>query len=100
MIRYYGIYARHRDSDKHIVKAIPEHRKRFVLSMNKWRLSIGFTFGYDPLQCPCCDNTMSLLELFHNHKRVPLDDLFRKAIEKYQRNHTCDYSLFYPYMLH
>ncbi len=91
MIRYYGIYARHRDSDKHIVKAIPEHRKRFVLSMNKWRMSIGFTFGYDPLNCPCCNNTMTLLELFYNHKRVPLDDLFRKAVEKYQRNHIFSY---------
>lgn len=100
MIRYYGIYARHRDSDKHIVKAIPEHRKRFVLSMNKWRMSIGFTFGYDPLKCPCCNNTLTLLELFHNHKRVPLDDLFRKAVEKYQRKHPCDYSLFSPFMLH
>ena len=81
MVRYYGIYARHRESDKKLCKAIPEFKQAFYLSLTKWRNSIAYSFGYDPLKCSC-GNQMSLLELFHNHKPVPLDDLYRKAVEK------------------
>lgn len=81
MVRYYGIYARHRESDKKLCKAIPEFKQTFYLSLTKWRKSIAYSFGYDPLKCSC-GNQMSLLELFHNHKPVPLDDFYRKAVEK------------------
>ena len=83
MIRYYGVYARHRKTDKSLFKSIPDEKRPFYLSMNKWRNSIAFHFGYDPLKCSCCGNQMTLLDIFVNHKHVPLDDLFRKAIEKY-----------------
>ena len=99
MIRYYGIYARHRASDSKLIPAVPLNKRSFLLSCNKWRLSIGLTFGYDPLKCSC-GNMMVLLELFHNHKRVPLEDLFRKAIEKYRRSHPNSCSHLAPFMLH
>ena len=81
MVRYYGIYARHRDSDKKLVKAIPDFKQPFYLSLTNWRNSIAYFFGYDPLKCSC-GNQMTLIDIFHNHKRVPLDDLYRKAIQK------------------
>lgn len=84
MVRYYGLYAKPKESVKHFNFAIPPDRKKFILNISKWRMSIGFTFGYDPLKCPCCGNLMSLLEIYHNHKRVPLEDFFCKAIEKYR----------------
>ena len=84
MIRYYGVYARHRKTDKSLFKSIPDEKRPFYLSMNKWRNSIAFHFGYDPLKCSCCGNQMTLLDIYVNHKHVPLDDLYRKAIEKYK----------------
>mgnify|MGYP003483557116 FL=1 len=99
MIRYYGLYARHKASVKMLNPAVPLHRRPFILSCNKWRLSVGLTFGYDPLKCSC-GNMMVILELFHNHKKVPLDDLFRKAIDKHRTKYPHIYSLFSPFMLH
>ena len=74
-IRYYGLYAR-----KHIEKykfnfAIHKSKHRFLLSLNQWRECILLSFGYDPLQCPCCNTTMELLEIYHKRKRVPLDEM-------------------------
>ncbi|MFU0826922.1 MAG: IS91 family transposase [Lachnoclostridium sp.] len=73
MIRYYGLYARQRESDKKLNLAIAKEKHGIYLSFNKWRECILASFGYDPLKCPCCGNTMSFLELYHKGKRVPLD---------------------------
>ena len=82
-IRYYGLYAR-----KHIEKykfhfAIHHSKRRFILSMNRWRDCIALSFGYDPLLCPCCNTKMDLLEIYHNHERVSLDEMYRKAMQKF-----------------
>lgn len=82
MIRYYGLYARHRESDKKLNHAIAKEKHGIYLSFNKWRECILASFGYDPLKCPCCGNTMSFLELYHKHKRVPLDELYEKVMAK------------------
>ena len=47
MIRYYGLYARHRESDKLLFRAISQKARPFLLSFNKWRCSIIASFGYD-----------------------------------------------------
>lgn len=47
MIRYYGLYARHRESDKHLIKAINKEKHKLILDFNKWRHSIYSSFGYD-----------------------------------------------------
>ena len=52
MIRYGGLYARHRDTDKKLHKAISKEKHHFFLSLNKWRTAICASFGYDPLLCP------------------------------------------------
>lgn len=59
MIRYYGLYARHRASDKKLIHAILKEKHKFYLSLNRWRECILSSFGYDPIKCPCCGNTMN-----------------------------------------
>jgi len=80
MIRYYGLYARHRESDKNLIPAISKEKQRYYLSFTKWRACILLSFGYDPLKCPVCGTTMSFLELYHKRERVPLDEMYRKVM--------------------
>lgn len=82
MIRYYGLYARHRDSDKKLNHAIAKEKHGIYLSFNKWRECILGSFGYDPIKCPCCGTTMSFMELYYKHRRVPLDELYEKVMAK------------------
>lgn len=84
MIRYYGIYARHHKEDSRLRKAISKEKHKILLSFNRWRDSICSSFGYDPLKCPKCNNTMIFLELYHNHKRIPLDELYEKIMKKHK----------------
>ena len=82
MIRYGGLYARHRDSDKKLHKAISKEKHPFFLSLNKWRTAICSSFGYDPLFCPVCRHKMELLDIYYNHQRVSLEELYEKAMSK------------------
>ena len=82
MIRYYGVYARHRKSDEKLRKAIHPDLKKYLIGRNKWRYNIFRHFGYDPLSCPKCSAKMIYLELRFNHKHVSLDEMYRKAMEK------------------
>lgn len=81
-IRYYGIYARHRKSDKKLNHAIPREKQKIFLSFNRWRDCIFRSFGYDPLSCPCCGKTMVYLELHFDHQHISLDELYEKAMGK------------------
>lgn len=82
MTRYYGLYARHRDKDKSLRKAIPESKQAFLQSFTKWRNNILLSFGYDPLVCPKCGHEMLFVELFYDHRRVPLEELYERAMLK------------------
>lgn len=86
MIRYYGIYAKPLDKNKKLVKAISKEKHKFLLSLNKWRNSILLSFGYDVLKCPCCGETMTLLELYHKRKRIPLDEIYKKVMQEYKHH--------------
>ena len=79
MIRYYGIYARHLDSDKKLNKAIHPCKRRFILAYNKWESLILSSFGYDPLTCDC-GQKMVFLELYYNHQRVDLQELYERTM--------------------
>jgi hypothetical protein len=70
MIRYGGIYARHRAIDKKLNRAISKEKHLMFQSFNKWRSAILFSFGYDPLECPDCKHKMVFLELYYNHQRM------------------------------
>ena len=83
MIRYYGIYARHRQQDKKLYRAVSKEKHTIFLSFNRWRSLILSSFGYDLLKCPCCGCTMEILEVYYNHKPVSLQELYKKAMKKY-----------------
>ncbi|MFG6329393.1 MAG: transposase [Lachnospiraceae bacterium] len=68
MIRYGGLYARHRENDKHLRRAVSKEKHEIFRSFNKWRTAILYTFGYDPLKCLECGTTMLFLELYFQHK--------------------------------
>ena len=80
MIRYGGIYARHRDTDSNLRRVISKEKHHFYCSFKKWRTAILSSFGYDPLQCPGCKHQMEFLELYYNHQRVSLEELYEKAM--------------------
>lgn len=82
MIRYYGVYSRHRESDKKLSRLIHPTKIPFSKSFLQWRSGILSAFGYDPLECPKCHSTMKFLELYFNHKRVSLEDMYEKAMGK------------------
>ena len=82
MVRYYGIYARHRSSDKKLRRAISPEYKRFLINTSDWRNNIFKYFGYDPLCCPMCKSKMEFLELRFNHKTVSLEDMYNKVMAK------------------
>lgn len=78
MIRYYGLYARHHKQESKIHKAVAKEKHKILRSFNKWRTSISLSFGHDPLKCPCCGETMCLLEIYYNHE--PLFEKYRKIM--------------------
>lgn len=82
MIRYGGLYARHRSIDKHLRRAISKEKALVYKSFIRWRNAILSSFGYDPLKCPKCGTMMLFLELKHNHRRVSLEDLYEKIMSK------------------
>lgn len=82
MTRYYGLYARHRDMDKKLHRAVHKSKHGFIKSFTKWRQDILLSFGYDPLCCTHCKKEMILVEIYYNHKRVSLQDLYERAMAK------------------
>ncbi|MFQ7354190.1 MAG: hypothetical protein ACLROG_14760 [Coprococcus phoceensis] len=55
----------------------------------------SFFFGYDPLECPNCKQKMELLELYYNHKRVSLEELYERAMSKsFRKAFFCMISFF------
>lgn len=80
--RYYGLYARHRQKDKSLTLAIHKSKRKTIRSFTMWRNNILLSFGYDPLCCSNCRHTMSLTDVYYNHKRVSLEELYERAIAK------------------
>ena len=82
MTRYYGLYARHRETDKSLYKAIPKSKHQLLHSFTKWRSNIILSFGYDPLNCPKCKHEMLLGEIYYDHHRVSLEKLYERTMAK------------------
>ena len=85
MIRYGGLYARHRKIDKNLHLAISKAKRHTLRNFNKWRTAILSSFGYDPLKCPDCKHEMLFLELYYNHKRISLEEMYEKVMSKARR---------------
>lgn len=84
MIRYYGLYARHRAIDQKLYRVRSAEKQRVFMSFTRWRASILLSFGYDPLKCPDCQKEMAVLDIYYNRKRVPLEELYEKAMLKHK----------------
>ena len=82
MILYGGIYARHREIDSKLYRAISKSKHHIYHSFNQWRTAILSSFGYDPLVCPDCQHRMEFLELYFNHQRVSLEEMYEKVMSK------------------
>ena len=82
MIRYGRIYARHREIDSKLYRAISKSKHHIYRSFNQWRTAILSSFGYDPLVCPDCQHRMEFLELYFNHQRVSLEEMYEKVMSK------------------
>lgn len=62
MIRYYGIYSKkHKFHDK-MIMMFNKQQLKMQKMMNRWQLSIISDFHHNPLNCPCCNCEMKLLE--------------------------------------
>ena len=85
MIRYGGLYARHREIDKKLIRAIPRDRHFLLRSYNKWRSAIILSFGYDPLKCSECGSTMIPTELYYKHQRVSLEEMYENVMSRSRR---------------
>lgn len=82
MIRYYGLYARHRDIDKTLHKAVPKSKHQILQDFIKWRNNILVSFGYDPLCCPKCGHEMLPVEVYYDHHKVSLQELYERTMAK------------------
>ena len=82
MIRYGGLYARHREIDKKLYRAISKEKHHILRSFNQWQTAILSAFGYNPLECPKCNHQMEFLELYYNHQRISLEEMYEKAMSK------------------
>ena len=78
MLRYYGIYAKHHKQEKKLRRCISSEKQNFLRSVQDWRNSILLSFGYDPLRCPNCGTSMSVLEVYY--KKTALFERFRKVM--------------------
>lgn len=87
MIRYYGIYARHRKNDNRLFRAISRKKHAFLVSLNRWRTSILRSFGYDPLRCPHCKTNMTFISIYFKNQPISLDELFKKVMKDF-KTHT------------
>jgi len=84
MIRYYGIYARHRHDDNRLFRALSAEKHAFLASLNRWQISILRSFGYDPLQCPHCGNKMSFISIYFKNQPISLDELYKKVMNDFK----------------
>ena len=78
MLRYYGIYAKHHKQEKKLRRCISPEMRNYLRSLQDWRNSILLSFGYDPLRCPDCGTSMSVLEVYH--KKTALFERYRKVM--------------------
>ena len=68
-------------SIKNSAGPFPGKNTTFTGVLTQWRTAILSSFGYDPIKCEC-GTTMLFLELYFNHKRVSLEEMYEKAMSR------------------
>lgn len=82
MIRYYGIYARNTKPRKKLIKMVSEKIKQTREKMRNWRIRIMKTFGYDPIECKTCGNTMELIDVYSRRYGSLIERYRMKILEQ------------------
>jgi len=74
MIRYFGFYCsrnpKHMQYLKHAKRFDQLHLIRLKSIHKSWRKLTKFTFGHDPLKCIYCGDSLELIELFCNPRKI------------------------------
>ena len=74
MIRYFGFYCIHNPKHiqylRHAKKFEPTQIIRLKGIFKSWRKLINFTFGHEPIKCIYCGNTLKLIELFCDPRKI------------------------------
>lgn len=81
-IRYYGLYARHRECDSKLIHVISKEKHHVYRQLTNWRVLMQSCFGHDPVFCSRCRKEMRPSEMTLNHKNVSLDELYEKVMRK------------------
>lgn len=82
MVRYYGLYAKHHKQEPNLHKfnknlSNPKYKKLFE-GWFKWRALILSCFKVDPIECPQCRKTMTLMLIrFRNGKETMIEHYAR-----------------------
>lgn len=92
MVRYYGLYARHREQDKSLRHAIAKNWHPILKSFNRWQAGISCSFGYDPLKRAACGHQMILVDIYRSHPRIPLEALYERTMLKVRQKARCRFS--------
>lgn len=84
------VYAKPNKCDPTVVtKYIGRYLGRpFLRSLNKWRVAILGAFDYDSLKCPDCGHEMNFLELYFNHQRIFLEEMYENVMSKSRRKRS------------
>ena len=99
MIRYGGLYARHRSIDKKLHLAISKEKRHTFRCFNRWRTAILSSFGYDPLICPHCKQQMVILENIITIAAYLLKNYTRKQCPAPWKAFFCMTTSFYAIIL-
>ena len=84
MMRYYGLYAKHHKQESKLFKrnknlSGPEYKDFFSLWL-KWRALILSCFKIDPLRCPKCGKTMSLMLIRFNKGKETMEEHYARIM--------------------
>lgn len=71
-----------------VTSVISKNAHPFLRSFNKWRVAILGAFGYDPLKCPDCGHEMDFFELYFNHQRISLEEIYENVMSKSRRKRS------------
>lgn len=82
MTLYYGLYARHRELDNTLNKAVPKSKHHILQSFIKWRNPSLYLLAAPLFNCPECSREMLLAEVYYDHHRVSLQDLYEQKMAK------------------
>lgn len=84
MMRYYGLYAKHHKQESKLFKrnknlSDPKYKDFFSLWL-KWRALILTCFKIDPLRCPKCGKTMSLMLIQFNKGKETMEERYARIM--------------------